>query len=33
MASETDFDPANIQIRNLETAHKPAPKKMAKFSK
>ncbi|MEN6489245.1 MAG: biosynthetic-type acetolactate synthase large subunit [Smithella sp.] len=30
MASETDFDPANIKIRNLETAHKPAPKKMAK---
>jgi acetolactate synthase-1/2/3 large subunit len=30
MASETDYDPANIQIRNIETAHKPVPKKMAK---
>ncbi|MEN6374905.1 MAG: biosynthetic-type acetolactate synthase large subunit [Smithella sp.] len=30
MASETDFDPANIQIRNIETAHKPVPKKMSK---
>jgi len=30
MASGTDYDPANIQIRNIETAHKPVPKKMAK---
>jgi acetolactate synthase I/II/III large subunit len=29
MAAEIDFDPANIQIRNHETVHKPAPKKMA----
>jgi acetolactate synthase-1/2/3 large subunit len=29
MAAEIDFDPATIQIRNHETIHKPAPKKMA----
>ena len=29
MATETDYDPANIKIRNYEVAHKPAPKKMA----
>jgi len=29
MAAETDYDPANIKIRNYEVAHKPAPKKMA----
>lgn len=29
MAMETDFDPANIKIRNHEIFHKPAPKKMA----
>lgn len=29
MASEIDFDPENIKIRNYETHHKPVPKKMA----
>jgi acetolactate synthase I/II/III large subunit len=29
MAAEIDFAPENIQIRNHETVHKPAPKKMA----
>jgi len=29
MVAETDYDPANIKIRNYEVAHKPAPKKMA----
>jgi acetolactate synthase-1/2/3 large subunit len=29
MAAETDYDPANIKIRNYEVTHKPAPKKMA----
>jgi acetolactate synthase-1/2/3 large subunit len=29
MATETDYDPANIKIRNYDTFHKPAPKKMA----
>lgn len=29
MASEIDFDPENIKIRNYETLHKPVPKKMA----
>jgi len=29
MAAETDYDPANIKIRNYEVPHKPAPKKMA----
>ena len=29
MAAETDYDPANIKIRNYEVMHKPAPKKMA----
>ncbi len=29
MAAETEYDPANIKIRNYEVAHKPAPKKMA----
>lgn len=29
MASEIDFDPENIKIRNYETPHKPVPKKMA----
>ena len=29
MATQTDYDPANIKFRNYEVAHKPAPKKMA----
>ena len=29
MATETDYDPANIKIRNYDIFHKPAPKKMA----
>ena len=29
MAAEIDYDPANIKIRNYDTFHKPAPKKMA----
>jgi acetolactate synthase-1/2/3 large subunit len=29
MVMETDYDPANIKIRNYEVVHKPAPKKMA----
>jgi len=29
MVAETDYDPANIKIRNYETAYKPAPKKIA----
>ena len=29
MATETDYDPANIKIRNYEVMHKPAPKKMS----
>lgn len=29
MAAQTDYDPANIQIRNHEATYKPAPKKMA----
>jgi acetolactate synthase-1/2/3 large subunit len=29
MAAETDYDPANIKIRNYEVMHKPAPKKMS----
>lgn len=29
MAAETDYDPANIKIRNYEIFHKSAPKKMA----
>ena len=29
MAAETDYNPANIKIRNYEVVHKPAPKKMA----
>ena len=29
MAAETDYDPANIKIRNYEVVHKPAPKTMA----
>ncbi len=29
MAAEIDFAPENIQIRNHEAIHKPAPKKMA----
>ena len=29
MVAETDYDPANIKIRNYEVAHKPAPKKIA----
>jgi acetolactate synthase-1/2/3 large subunit len=28
MAAETEFNPANIKIRNYDTFHKPAPKKM-----
>ncbi|KAF0160303.1 MAG: ilvG [Syntrophaceae bacterium] len=30
MATQTDYDPANVKFRNYEVAHKPAPKKMAK---
>ena len=29
MAAQTEYDPANIKIRNHEAAYKPAPKKMA----
>jgi acetolactate synthase-1/2/3 large subunit len=29
MAASTDYDPANIKIRNYEVMYKPAPKKMA----
>lgn len=29
MVMETDYDSANIKIRNYEVVHKPAPKKMA----
>jgi len=29
MATETDYDPASIKIRNYDIFHKPAPKKMA----
>jgi acetolactate synthase-1/2/3 large subunit len=29
MATETDYDPAGIKIRNYDIFHKPAPKKMA----
>ena len=29
MVAETEYDPANIKIRNYEAAYKPAPKKMA----
>ena len=29
MATEVDYDPNNIKIRNYEVFHKPAPKKMA----
>ena len=29
MATQTDYDPANVKFRNYEVAHKPAPKKMA----
>jgi acetolactate synthase-1/2/3 large subunit len=31
MAAETEYDPANIKIRNYEATYKPAPKKMANF--
>jgi acetolactate synthase-1/2/3 large subunit len=31
MATETEYDPANIKIRNYEATYKPAPKKMANF--
>jgi len=30
MAAQTEYDPANIKIRNHEAAYKPAPKKMKK---
>ena len=29
MAAQTDYDPANVKIRNYEASYKPAPKKMA----
>ncbi len=29
MAAQTDYDPANVKVRNHEVAYKPAPKKMA----
>ena len=29
MAGQTDYDPANVKIRNHEVSYKPAPKKMA----
>ncbi len=29
MVMETDYDPANIKIRNYDVIHKPVPKKMA----
>jgi acetolactate synthase-1/2/3 large subunit len=29
MVAETDYDPANIKIRNYEVTYKPAPKKIA----
>ena len=29
MAAQTDYDPANVKIRNHEVSYKPAPKKMA----
>ncbi len=29
MVAETEYDPANIKIRNYEVTYKPAPKKMA----
>jgi len=29
MAAQTDYDPANVKIRNHEAVYKPAPKKMA----
>ena len=29
MAASTEYDPANIKIRNYEAAYRPAPKKMA----
>ncbi|MHB8138415.1 MAG: biosynthetic-type acetolactate synthase large subunit [Smithellaceae bacterium] len=29
MAAQTDYDPANVKIRNHEVVYKPAPKKMA----
>ena len=29
MVAETEYDPANIKIRNYEASYKPAPKKMA----
>jgi acetolactate synthase-1/2/3 large subunit len=31
MASEIEYDPANIKIRNYEVFYKPAPKKMAQL--
>jgi len=31
MVAETEYDPANIKIRNYEASYKPAPKKMANF--
>ncbi len=31
MAAQTEYDPANIKIRNYEATYKPAPKKMASF--
>ncbi|MBN1473639.1 MAG: biosynthetic-type acetolactate synthase large subunit [Syntrophaceae bacterium] len=29
MAAETEFDPANIKIRNYDVTHKPVPKKLS----
>ncbi len=29
MAAQTDYDPANVKVRNHEVVYKPAPKKMA----
>ncbi len=29
MAAETEFNPANIKIRNYDVAHKPVPKKLS----
>ncbi|MCE5212459.1 MAG: biosynthetic-type acetolactate synthase large subunit [Deltaproteobacteria bacterium] len=31
MAAQTEYDPANIRIRNYEAVYRPAPKKMASF--
>ena len=31
MAASTEYDPANIKIRNYEATYKPAPKKIASF--